>query len=142
PTLPFGQTVGIFVGGPGDLLVQSGRNVDLGTSTGIQTFGNLLNVSLPTAGADITIETGLGPALQAFAAAAFTTQSVNPRTAAENQFAEPLQLFSSPSLFVLDDWRRRRWLKRCKAFFIMNGSAPAPESRTFRQNVFEGDEGE
>src|SRR5262249_13420776 len=48
----------------------------------------------------------------------------------------------TPSLFVLDDWRRRRWLKRCKAFFIMNGSAPAPESRTFRQNVFEGDEGE
>jgi len=48
----------------------------------------------------------------------------------------------TPALFVLDDWRRRRWLKRCKAFFIMNGSAPAPESRTFRQNMFEGDEGE
>jgi hypothetical protein len=28
------------------------------------------------------------------------------------------------------------------AFFIMNGPVPAPESRTFRQNVFEGDEGE
>jgi hypothetical protein len=28
------------------------------------------------------------------------------------------------------------------AFFILNGPAPAPESRTFRQNVFEGDEGE
>jgi hypothetical protein len=28
------------------------------------------------------------------------------------------------------------------AFFIRNGPAPAPESRTFRQNVFEGDEGE
>jgi hypothetical protein len=28
------------------------------------------------------------------------------------------------------------------AFFIMNGPAPAPESRTFRQNVCEGDEGE
>ena len=28
------------------------------------------------------------------------------------------------------------------AFFIMNGPVPAPECRTFRQNVFEGDEGE
>ena len=28
------------------------------------------------------------------------------------------------------------------AFFIMNGPVPAPESRAFRQNVFEGDEGE
>jgi hypothetical protein len=95
PTLSIGQSVGIFVGGPGDLLVQSGRNVDLGTSTGIQTFGNLLNTSLPSGGADITIETGLGPSLQPFAYAAFIAQYIDPTTAAANQFAESLQLFAS-----------------------------------------------
>ena len=32
----FQQEYGIYVGGPGNVLIQSGRNVDLGTSTGIQ----------------------------------------------------------------------------------------------------------
>jgi hypothetical protein len=92
--LSTGQSVGLFVGGPGDLVVQSGRNVDLGTSTGIQTFGNLLNVSLQRGGANITIETGLGPALQSFAYSAFVADYVDPDTDAANQFAEPLQLFA------------------------------------------------
>jgi hypothetical protein len=28
------------------------------------------------------------------------------------------------------------------AFFVMDGPAPTPESRNFRQHVFEGDQGE
>jgi hypothetical protein len=28
------------------------------------------------------------------------------------------------------------------AFFILDGPAPTPEDRTFRRNVYEGDEGE
>jgi hypothetical protein len=91
----FQQSIGIYVGGPGNLLVESGRNVDLGTSTGIQTFGNLLNTALPSVGAGITIETGLGAAQQSFAYTAFSAQYANPAAAVANPFAEPLQLFAA-----------------------------------------------
>ena len=91
----FTQVVGIAVGGPGDLVVQSGRNVDLGSSTGIQSFGNFLNKTLPTEGAGITIEVGLGSPLGLPNYANFITQFVDPATAAANPFAEPLQLFDA-----------------------------------------------
>jgi hypothetical protein len=38
----------IFIDGPGALLVQAGRNIDLGTTDGIQARGNQSNSSLPT----------------------------------------------------------------------------------------------
>jgi filamentous hemagglutinin len=54
---------GIEVGGPGEVDVLAGRNVELGFSQGIVTIGNLANANLPTAqGADLTIATGLGTA--------------------------------------------------------------------------------
>ena len=86
---------GVEVAGPGNLLVESGRNVDLGNSAGIQTIGNFLNPTLPSTGASITIETGLGSALTSPNYAAFMTQFVNPATAAANPYAEPLQLFDT-----------------------------------------------
>jgi len=91
----FTQVFGIAVGGAGNLVVQSGRNVDLGSSTGIQTFGNFLNKALPAEGAGITIEAGLGspPVLPNYAN--FIAQYVDPATAAANPFAEPLQLFDA-----------------------------------------------
>ncbi len=86
---------GIDIGGPGNVIVQSGRNVDLGISNGIQTFGNFLNANLPNNGAGVTIETGLGnPPVQADYAN-FITQYVNPATDGSNQYAEPLQLFDA-----------------------------------------------
>lgn len=48
----------IAVGGPGELLVKAGRNVDLGASGGISTVGNLVNTSLAEYGANLTILTG------------------------------------------------------------------------------------
>ncbi|TPQ25994.1 filamentous haemagglutinin family protein [Methylomonas koyamae] len=48
----------IAVGGPGELLVKAGRNVDLGASGGISTVGNLVNTSLAEHGANLTILTG------------------------------------------------------------------------------------
>jgi filamentous hemagglutinin len=92
-TVPFA----IEVGGPGNVVVMSGRNVDLGSSAGIQTIGNVLDPALPatTPGASITIETGLGSVLTQPAYANFISQYVNPATASSNQFAEPLQLFDA-----------------------------------------------
>jgi hypothetical protein len=50
----------IWVGGPGRLEVTSGRNVDLGTSAGIVSRGDLDNAQLPAGGADIDVAAGVG----------------------------------------------------------------------------------
>ncbi len=51
------------VGGPGDLQFVAGGRVDLGTSAGIVTVGNLNNLQLPSAGADVTVFAGIGESL-------------------------------------------------------------------------------
>jgi hypothetical protein len=49
----------IRVGGPGELLVQAGRHVNLGTSSGIDAQGNLVNLSLQDSkSADLTVIAG------------------------------------------------------------------------------------
>lgn len=61
----------IVLDGPGTLQLAAGRNVDLQTSAGISTRGNLNNRSLPAGGADVSVLTGLGdaaPQYDAFAA--------------------------------------------------------------------------
>ncbi|MHB8621744.1 MAG: filamentous hemagglutinin family protein [Sulfuricaulis sp.] len=52
------STAGIVVDGPGQLIVQAGRNVDLAASDGISTRGNTVNPALPSGGANITVLTG------------------------------------------------------------------------------------
>ncbi|MFN7087410.1 MAG: filamentous hemagglutinin family protein, partial [Burkholderiales bacterium] len=49
-----------WVAGPGRLEVTAGRNVDLGTSAGIVSRGNLDNAALPAGGADIHVAAGVG----------------------------------------------------------------------------------
>jgi len=49
----------IAVGGPGRLEVLAGRDVDLGSSEGIITRGNLDNPYLPEGGADILVQAGV-----------------------------------------------------------------------------------
>ena len=73
----------------------SGRNVDLGSSAGIQTIGNFLDPAALNGGARITIETGLGSQLAQPDYPAFTAQFVDPTTASASQYAEPLQLFDA-----------------------------------------------
>ncbi|MEO7464920.1 MAG: filamentous hemagglutinin family protein, partial [Nitrosospira sp.] len=51
----------IWVGGLGRLEVTAGRNIDLGTSAGIVSRGDLDNAQLPTGGADIHVAAGVGP---------------------------------------------------------------------------------
>lgn len=50
----------IWVGGPGRLEVTAGRNLDLGTSAGIVSRGDLDNAQLPAGGADIDVAAGVG----------------------------------------------------------------------------------
>jgi hypothetical protein len=96
-TVPvFSQSFGVEVGGPGNLVIESGRNVDLGSSTGIETFGNFLNPSLKSAaGANITIDTGLGSPMALPDYGAFTANYVNPASTSTNPYAEPLDLFDA-----------------------------------------------
>lgn len=50
----------VTLAGPGDLVLLSGRNTNLGFSSGLTTVGNTINPSLPDQGANITVLTGLG----------------------------------------------------------------------------------
>ncbi|MFX7663280.1 hypothetical protein ABTJ72_18950, partial [Acinetobacter baumannii] len=48
----FTSGIGLEIAGPGDLIVLAGRDIDLGTSTGIVSRGNLSNSTLlPEGGA-------------------------------------------------------------------------------------------
>ncbi len=47
------------VSGPGELVVQAGRNIDLGTSAGIETIGNTKNPVLMENGADLVVIAGV-----------------------------------------------------------------------------------
>jgi len=49
---------GIKLGGPGALLVEAGRNINLGNSTGIQSVGGYLNPPLGENGASVTVIAG------------------------------------------------------------------------------------
>ena len=51
---------GVTVGGPGDVLVKAGNNINLGLSNGLATSGNLFNNNLTSkTGANITVLAGL-----------------------------------------------------------------------------------
>lgn len=60
---PNGQLSGaggqIRLGGPGELLVQAGRDVDLGTGGGIETQGNTIATGLPDGGASANVLAGV-----------------------------------------------------------------------------------
>jgi len=54
-----GNTNKIEIGGSGNLLLKSGRDIDLGTSIGVSTVGNTYNPNLPSEGANLTALVGL-----------------------------------------------------------------------------------
>jgi filamentous hemagglutinin family protein len=60
----------VEIGGPGQVFLQAGRNVDLGISAGVVTRGNLVNPYLPEAGASLTVVAGVGGSPDYTAAAA------------------------------------------------------------------------
>ena len=53
------NATGIQVGGPGALVVQAGGSIDLGTTRGIQTYGNTYNIGLGTKGSSVYVAAGL-----------------------------------------------------------------------------------
>lgn len=53
---------GIQMSGPGDLVVMAGRNIDLGSSIGITSIGNLFNNALPGKGCNILVTSGFSDA--------------------------------------------------------------------------------
>lgn len=55
-----GTDTGLRLGGPGELLVQAGRDVNLGITGGIVTVANTVNPNLPAKGASVTVLAGLG----------------------------------------------------------------------------------
>jgi filamentous hemagglutinin len=66
----FPSSSGVDIQGPGRLLVQVGRNIDLGASNGISSLGDTSNAALADQGADIILIGGLNghaPQLAAFA---------------------------------------------------------------------------
>jgi hypothetical protein len=70
-TYPSGRTVtgllsqntrGISISGPGTLVIDVGGSVNLGTSNGIISYGNILDPALPAGGAQIYLTAGVAPA--------------------------------------------------------------------------------
>ena len=111
----------VEIGGPGNLLIQSGRNTDLGNSAGFQSFGDLLNPRLANAGpgAGITVETGLGSGLM-LDDASFVAQYVDPATDGTNPFAEPLQLFNAPQGGAADAYDYFKGLSAANQNILLN----------------------
>jgi hypothetical protein len=69
-------TPGINVAGPGQVILQAGRNVNLGESNGVTTNGNLANYLLPAGGASVTVLAGVGQG--ATDTQAFIDKYINP----------------------------------------------------------------
>jgi filamentous hemagglutinin len=57
-----GNSGGIAISGPGDVLIKSGRDIDFGQGTGLSTVGNTVNPSLGSSGANLTVLAGLNGA--------------------------------------------------------------------------------
>jgi len=57
--VPLSNADTIEVGGPGRVEVRAGRHVDLGSSAGLVTVGNLENPALPARGADLVVIAGV-----------------------------------------------------------------------------------
>ncbi len=64
------SSLGIDVSGPGSLQLVAGRDVDLQTSRGVTTLGNLENSALPDLGASISVLAGLNGVLPVYGAMA------------------------------------------------------------------------
>jgi filamentous hemagglutinin len=58
-----GQIARFRISGPGSLHMLAGRNIDLGSSDGLVSFGNTLNPALPLSGASVSLVAGLSDTL-------------------------------------------------------------------------------
>lgn len=79
--LPLPNNAGFEISGPGNLFVQSGRDLDLGSSRGLVSIANRVNSALPLEGANITVVTGVPDASKY---ADFNRNYLNPETAGKS----------------------------------------------------------
>lgn len=63
----------ISLAGPGELDIKAGRQLSLGASAGVETVGNLYNLTLPSAGASVKLAAGLDATLDTAGLAGFLT---------------------------------------------------------------------
>ena len=82
----------IEIAGPGDVLLKTGRNLDLGASIGLTTIGNLSNSNLPANGASLDILVGLHGGAPNYTAVIGKYLQTNPLYA--NQFKQVKNLIS------------------------------------------------
>ncbi|HEY2035371.1 MAG TPA: filamentous hemagglutinin family protein, partial [Steroidobacteraceae bacterium] len=113
---------GVVVTGPGELQVTAGRNVDLGTSSGITTVGNQPNSALPSGGAGVSVQAGIG-----YAAPTYST-FVQQYIAGSAQFEPQL-------IAYVEQVTGQSGLTGSEAGQLFD-ALPAEEQRTFVEQLF------
>lgn len=73
-----GNVSGLQFGGPGNVLVQAGRNLDLGAGQGLNSVANTINGYLPATGSSLTVLAGVGEGPQL---ADYIAKYINPEGA-------------------------------------------------------------
>ena len=84
------QVAGIFQGGPGALTIQAGNDITLGTTRGIQSYGNFYNSGLGVKGSDVTVVAGLGGDVNQAFAGLMDSGGFLPLTPGQDPAAVPL----------------------------------------------------
>lgn len=79
-----GNDSGLQFGGPGNVLVQAGRNLDLGAGQGLNSVANTVNGYLSAAGSSLTVLAGVGTGPQR---AAYIAQYIDPQGAGPAELA-------------------------------------------------------
>ena len=90
--MPLDKKTQIRLAGPGELLIEAGRNVSLGESKGVAAVANTLNPALPIQGASLTVVAGLGS--EGSAVAGYVANYINPTGSG------PSTLLSNPNLLA------------------------------------------
>jgi filamentous hemagglutinin family protein len=114
---------GIAVDGPGTLQVTAGRNVDLGTSSGIITRANQVNPVLPPSGAGISVQAGIGNATPAQYAAFINT------------YVDDSSQFDSSLIAYVESIDNRSGLTAAQAKQVFNAMSP-PLQRSYVEELF------
>ncbi len=140
------NTESIVIEGPGSLLVEAGRNVNLGVSEGITTEGNLNNPALPTGGASVSVLTGA--AIGNADIADFTTTYLVKSTAYDSLLASFVEAQTgvpvankAQALAAFNQLSRAQQFELCEQIFydeIRTGgraaAAPGPQHNDYSQS--------
>jgi filamentous hemagglutinin len=116
---------GIVVAGPGELQVTAGGNVDLGTSGGITTIANEQNTALPSTGANVSVEAGVGG----------SSANAAQYSAFINQYIDGSSQFDGQLVTYVEQITGQNGLTDVEAKQEFNTMAPE-QQRTFLEQLF------